>query len=108
MYDETATSFSWLFKTFFKAISSKALRTIFTNQDLAMAKAILEVMPQTCHRLCLWHMMQNACKNVNTLFRGEEGVHNALTNFFDHIGEESEFVAAWYSMFDEYDTHEND
>ncbi|XP_070660633.1 protein FAR1-RELATED SEQUENCE 5-like [Malus domestica] len=50
----------------------------------------------------------NACKNVNTLFRGEEGVHNALTNFFDHIEEESEFVSAWYSMLDEYNAHEND
>ncbi|KAM1186326.1 hypothetical protein PS2_015196 [Malus domestica] len=46
--------------------------------------------------------------NIYSAVVGEEGVHNALTNFFDHIGEESEFVAAWYSMFDEYDTHEND
>ncbi|KAM1054748.1 hypothetical protein ACFX13_002111 [Malus domestica] len=108
MYDETAASFSWLFKTFLKAMSSKAPRTIFTDQDPAMAKAILEVMPQTYHRLCLWHLMQNACKNLNTLFRGEEGVHNALTKFVDHIEEENEFVAAWYSMLDEYDAHEND
>ncbi|XP_068305150.1 protein FAR1-RELATED SEQUENCE 5-like [Pyrus communis] len=108
MYDETAASFSWLFKTFLKAMSSKAPRTIFTDQDPVMAKAILEVMPQTYHRLSLWHLMQNACKNLNTLFRGEEGVHNALTTKFDHIEEESEFAAAWYSMLDEYDAHEND
>ncbi|XP_017190508.2 protein FAR1-RELATED SEQUENCE 5-like [Malus domestica] len=50
-----------------------------------------------------------ACKNVNTLFRGEEGVHSqCFDKIFDHIKEESEFVAAWYSMLDEYDAHEND
>ena len=52
MYDETAASFSWLFETFLEAMSQKHPKTIFTDQDAAMAKAIKEVLPNTYHRLC--------------------------------------------------------
>ncbi|XP_059627203.1 protein FAR1-RELATED SEQUENCE 5-like [Cornus florida] len=41
MYDETTDSFGWLFNTFLNAISHKAPRTILTDQDAAMAKALV-------------------------------------------------------------------
>ncbi|KAK2654572.1 hypothetical protein Ddye_014428 [Dipteronia dyeriana] len=52
-------------------MSGKTPKTIFTDQDVAMAKAILHVMPSTYHRLFTWHMMQNALELVNDVFRGE-------------------------------------
>ncbi|KAK2666048.1 hypothetical protein Ddye_004622 [Dipteronia dyeriana] len=57
-----------------QAISEKTPKTILTEQDVAMAKAISHVMPNTYHRLCTWHMMQNALKHVNDVFRGPSGV----------------------------------
>ena len=45
MYDETTNSFIWLFKTFLEAMSNKHPKTIFTNQDATMVKAISYVMP---------------------------------------------------------------
>ncbi|KAK3188637.1 hypothetical protein Dsin_028198 [Dipteronia sinensis] len=105
MYDETTDSFIWLFETFLQAMSGKALKTIFTDQDTAMAKAILHVMPCTYHRLCTWHIMQNALKNVNGVFRGE--VKRALSQFFDEIEEENDFLMAWNHMLEEYNVHGN-
>ncbi|KAF7845235.1 protein FAR1-RELATED SEQUENCE 5-like [Senna tora] len=46
LYDETASSFKWLFKTFLEANLQKKPQTIFTDQDQAMAKALHEVMPE--------------------------------------------------------------
>ncbi|XP_057452442.1 protein FAR1-RELATED SEQUENCE 5-like [Lotus japonicus] len=45
LYDETAESFEWLFKTFLKAMCGKKPKTIFTYQDAAMARAIAENVP---------------------------------------------------------------
>ena len=64
LYDETI---QWLFEAFFEAMSGKKPNTIFTEQDPATAKAISLVMPNTYHRLCKWHLMQNALKRVNHL-----------------------------------------
>ncbi|KAK2662456.1 hypothetical protein Ddye_001030 [Dipteronia dyeriana] len=105
MNDETIDSFVWLFETFLQAMSRRTPKTIFTDQDVVMAKAILHVMPSTYHRLCTWHMMQNALKHVYGLFRGE--VKNVLSGFFYEIEDESDFLMAWNHMLDEYNVHEN-
>ena len=63
LYDETIDTFQWLFE----AMSGKKPNRIFTDQDPAMAKAFSLVMPNTYHRLCKWHLMQNALKRVNHL-----------------------------------------
>lgn len=47
LYDETAESFKWLFERFLVAHIGKRPKTIFTDQDLAMAKTLSEVMPNT-------------------------------------------------------------
>ncbi|KAL7264194.1 hypothetical protein ACSBR1_002196 [Camellia fascicularis] len=72
IYDETADSFIWLFRRFLDAMSSKAPKIIFTDQDAAMAKAIPIVMPNTKHRLCTWHLMQNALWHANSIFKDKE------------------------------------
>ncbi len=45
LYDETANSFVWLFKTFLNVMSGKKPKTILTDEDAAMAKAIKIVLP---------------------------------------------------------------
>ena len=49
-------SFEWLFETFLHAMSRKALKTIFTDQDIVMAAAIRATMPDTFHGLCTFHI----------------------------------------------------
>ncbi|XP_028080652.1 protein FAR1-RELATED SEQUENCE 5-like [Camellia sinensis] len=107
MYDETTDSFIWLFKKFLEAMSNKHSKTIFTDQDAAMAKAISYVMPNTYHRLCTWHMMQNAVKHMSGIFSGPGGVRSVLGKFIDEYEEEEEFFAAWNAMLDEFDVHDN-
>lgn len=58
LYNDSADSFEWLFGTFFKCMSGKKPNMIFTDQDVAMAKAISLIMLETHRRLCLWHLSQ--------------------------------------------------
>ncbi|CAL5375920.1 unnamed protein product [Camellia sinensis] len=97
MYDETADSFVWLFRRFLEAMSSKAPKTIFTDQDAAMAKAIPIVMPNTTHRLCTWHLMQNALRHANSIFKDkavkDKGMKSVLSTFmhFDRVLSEKRY-----------------
>jgi zinc finger SWIM domain-containing protein 3 len=65
MYDETFESFKWLFETFLKAHNGKQPKTIYTDQDVAMAKAVKEVFLEAWHGLCTFHIMQNAIKHLS-------------------------------------------
>jgi zinc finger SWIM domain-containing protein 3 len=39
-------------------------QTILTDEDAEMAKAISKVLPFAHHKLCVWHVNQNACKHL--------------------------------------------
>jgi zinc finger SWIM domain-containing protein 3 len=52
LYDETIESFKWLFGSFLDAHAGKKPRSIFTDQDPAMAKVLGEMMLETWHGLC--------------------------------------------------------
>ncbi|CAL5384853.1 unnamed protein product [Camellia sinensis] len=112
MYDETADSFVWLFRRFLEAMSSKAPKTIFTDQDAAMAKAIPVVMPNTTHRLCTWHLMQNALRHANSIFKDkatvkDKGIKSVLSTFMYDIEDEEEFTLKWEEMLDKYEVRDN-
>ncbi|XP_059669506.1 protein FAR1-RELATED SEQUENCE 5-like [Cornus florida] len=72
LLDETTDSFVWLFETFLEAMENKAPKTIFTDQCQAMANAIKKVFPNTCHRLCSWHISKNATQNIGSLYANYE------------------------------------
>ncbi|XP_075640620.1 protein FAR1-RELATED SEQUENCE 5-like [Castanea sativa] len=107
LYEETIDTFQWLFKAFFEAMSGKKPNTIFTDQDPAMAKAISLVMPNTYHRLCKWHLMQNALKGVNHLLRGEDEFRSDLDACFKIWEEEEEFLSAWDAILHKYNAFDN-
>ncbi|XP_028073995.1 protein FAR1-RELATED SEQUENCE 5-like [Camellia sinensis] len=106
LYDETAESFVWLFQNFLEAMSIKAPKTLFTDQDAAMAKAIPIGMPDTSHRSCTWHLMQNALKHVNCLFQ-DKGIKGVLNKFFFDIEDANQWKLEWAEMLDKYDAREN-
>ncbi|XP_073027865.1 protein FAR1-RELATED SEQUENCE 5-like isoform X2 [Primulina eburnea] len=107
LYDETASSFKWLFETFLEAHKQKKPLTIFTDQDQAMAKALQEVMPEVFHGLCTWHLMQNGIKHLGNLMK--DGSH-FLTDFkrcMYGIDDETRFEEAWSVLLVQYNIQEN-
>lgn len=69
LYEESAESFEWLFNAFFRIMSAEKPQTFITDQDPAISFAVSLVMPQTYHRLCVWHLEKNAFKHLNHVFR---------------------------------------
>jgi hypothetical protein len=74
LYDETKSSFKWLFEAFLEAHKQKHPRTIYTDQDMAMKNAISMVFPRSWHGLCTFHIMQNAIKHLVRMERDESSV----------------------------------
>jgi zinc finger SWIM domain-containing protein 3 len=84
----------------------KKPQTILTDEDAAMAKAIKIVLPESHHRICVWHMNQNACKHPS----GVVDEYKFNTDFQKCIydqEEEEDFLNAWNNLLDKYDLREN-
>ncbi|KAG6703898.1 hypothetical protein I3842_07G108600 [Carya illinoinensis] len=108
LVNETAESYIWLLRTWQEAMLGRAPSTIITDDDKAMAKAISEVLPNTTHRLCLWHILQKFPEHL-------AHVYNKFPDFqkeFRHCIHETitvdEFEQEWSSILAKYGLVDND
>ncbi|XP_026392399.1 protein FAR1-RELATED SEQUENCE 9-like [Papaver somniferum] len=108
LYDETAETFEWLFDIFAKTMSGKKPKSIFTDQDAAMAKALASEWPETTHRLCIWHIFQNAAKHLNHVFEKFDNFAKEFSNCVYDYEEEKEFIDAWKNMLEKYKLQDNE
>ena len=65
--DEKVETYIWLLETFLKAMRQKKPKSIITDGDAAMMKAIRKVLSDVRHRLCAWHIEKNMQKHLNYL-----------------------------------------
>ncbi|XP_020235258.1 protein FAR1-RELATED SEQUENCE 5 [Cajanus cajan] len=107
LYDETTESYKWLFKTFLEAHKQKRPQTIFTDQDQAMAKALVEVIPETYHGLCTWHLMQNGIKHLGNLMKGESHFLSDFKKCMYGYDDEEQFEEGWRNLLEKFDVKEN-
>ncbi|KAK6115393.1 hypothetical protein DH2020_007662 [Rehmannia glutinosa] len=101
MSDETESSFEWLFRTFLDSMSDKQPETIFTDQCQAMMNAIETVFPCAHHRLCQWHINQNAPSHLGSL-NGDSKFKQLWHKCMNYCESEEEFEVTWKILMDEY------
>ncbi|KAL3509230.1 hypothetical protein ACH5RR_028631 [Cinchona calisaya] len=108
LYDETALTFERLFDIFSRAMSGKKPNTILTDQDVAMAKALTSTWHDTRHRLCIWHIFQNAANHLSSVFAKYKSFANDFSSCVYDFDEEDDFIRKWKEMLDKYDLQDND
>ena len=72
-----------------------------------MSKAIKNVLPDTNHRLCVWHMYQNAAKRLSSVFSGSKSFKLDFSYCVYDCEDEAEFLHAWEEMLRKYDLSTN-
>ena len=87
--DETILSYVWLLEAFLEVMHQRHPRSLITDGDAAMARAIEIVLPAADHRLCSWHIEQIMLKR----FRGAK--LNNFRKFIYSAMEEGEFDRLW-------------
>ncbi|KAL2335233.1 hypothetical protein Fmac_016446 [Flemingia macrophylla] len=108
LYNESVESLKWLFRVFIKTMSGSKPKTILTDQNVITAEAINSMLPQTNHRVCVWHVYQDALKQLNHLSFESGSFVNDLRSCFFYHEEEEDFVNAWNAILDKYDLWENE
>ncbi|KAL0012772.1 hypothetical protein SO802_007880 [Lithocarpus litseifolius] len=94
LYDEKAKSFKWLFERFLVAHAGKRPKTIFTDQDPAMAKALSE------------HIMQNGIKHLENLMKNGSSFLQVFKTCMFEFNDEIEFEKTWEDMIETYAIHD--
>ncbi|XP_047326870.1 protein FAR-RED IMPAIRED RESPONSE 1-like [Impatiens glandulifera] len=104
---EDSQTFIWLFKSWLTCMGGRAPQGIITDQCKAMEIAILEVFPNTHHRLCLWHIMKKIPSKFSSYAKYKlikknlkNVVYNSLTS--------DECETNWNKFIEEFNLGGND
>ncbi|XP_065877113.1 protein FAR-RED IMPAIRED RESPONSE 1-like [Euphorbia lathyris] len=105
LYDETAETFMWLFETFVNTMLGKKPKSILTDQDPAMAKALATQWPESHHRL--WHIYQNAAKHLKCVFENFKDFAKDFSSLIYDYEDVEDFLIAWQNMLEKYKLQAN-
>ena len=82
-------------------------KTVFTDQDKAMARALSEILPDTKHCLCTWHLKQNGIKHLGNLMKNDSHFLTDFSKCMHKISEEEKFEEAWSKLISSHNVEEN-
>ncbi|XP_035550049.1 protein FAR1-RELATED SEQUENCE 5-like [Juglans regia] len=108
LVNETAESYIWLLRTWQEAMLGRAPATIITDDDKAMAKAISEVLPNTTHLLCLWHILQKFPEHLAHVYHKFPDFQKEFHHCIHDTITADEFEEEWVSILVKYDLVGND
>jgi len=70
-----------------------------------MAKAIRIVLGH--HRICVWHMNQNACNHLSGVVEDYKKFNADFQSYIYDQEDEEDFINAWNNLLDKYKLREN-
>ncbi|KAM0032815.1 putative MULE transposase domain, FHY3/FAR1 family [Helianthus debilis subsp. tardiflorus] len=99
---ETADSYRWLLRMYVKAFGV-APKVVVTDQDPAMKRAILDVLPDSRHRLCMWHIWEKLTPKLGPVLCNTPDFKKTLEKIVwsDSISR-NEFEEKWHAILSEY------
>jgi transposase-like protein len=59
-------------------MGGKAPRLIITDEDASIKSAIRTVLPDTIHKLCMWHIMEKFPEKVGPLLKHDDNFWSRL------------------------------
>ena len=89
-------------------MKGKTPKTIYTDQVASIARAIRVILPSSHHRLCLWHIYQNAAKHLNAIFQKFSTFSQAFKKYIYDPESIEEFESSWKGLLEDYDLKDND
>ncbi|XP_071905953.1 protein FAR1-RELATED SEQUENCE 5-like [Coffea arabica] len=101
--DERIETYEWVLSTFVEAMKGRKPVAVMTDGDSAMRRAIKNLLPDACHRLCSWHLHRNARSNIRC-----EEFNNRLYDLMARKFSTLEFEDRWARLVNECGVVENE
>ncbi|XP_047179147.1 protein FAR-RED ELONGATED HYPOCOTYL 3 [Vigna umbellata] len=106
--DESAATFSWLFRTWLKGVGGQVPKVIITDHDKTLKSVISDIFPNSSHCICLWHVLGKVSENLapvikkheNFMAKFEKCIYRSLTS--------DDFEKRWWKIVDKCELREDE
>ncbi|KAJ3678502.1 hypothetical protein LUZ60_002305 [Juncus effusus] len=95
IYEQKYETFKWLFETFLRTHNFKQPKTILTDDNPLVVQVVNEIVPESVHGFCTWHLMHDANKHLSGYNKGNLDLVKNFRDCMYEIEEEKEFEEAF-------------
>ncbi|KAH6779067.1 hypothetical protein C2S52_010304 [Perilla frutescens var. hirtella] len=101
--DETKSTFTWLMRTWLKAVASHSPKVIITDNDRSLIEATHDVFPSASHCFCPWHVFAGVGPNLSHKFNESELFLMKFKKCTYRSWTSEEFDKRWRKMVKQFD-----
>lgn len=107
LFDETESTYVWLFSAWLEAMSGRHPVTIITDQEEVLGEAIVQVFPKTHHCFCKWDILNKASKQLASVERSHPTFQAEFQKCMNLTETVDEFELSWKSLIDRFGLRKN-
>ncbi|XP_062081139.1 protein FAR-RED IMPAIRED RESPONSE 1-like [Humulus lupulus] len=100
--DETKDTYCWFLRVFLDCMGNKMLKVMLTDNDERIEFVVNKLLSDSTHRLCAWHLGNNATKNIKIL-EFNQGFYDLIYTYYT----EEEFEEKWSELLARFGLREN-
>ena len=100
--DESKSTYMWLMQAWFRAMGEHAPKVILTDQDNALKEAVAEVLPDSCHCFCLWHMLNKIPEKLSHVILHHANFMTKFNKCVLKSQTSEQFEKRWWKMVDKF------
>lgn len=108
LLDESESSFTWLLKTWLSAMNNQPPVSITTDQDRAIQVAVAQVLPETRHCICRWHILREGQERLAHIYLAHPSFYGELYSCINFSETIEDFESSWGILLDKYDLRKNE
>ncbi|XP_022979146.1 protein FAR-RED IMPAIRED RESPONSE 1-like [Cucurbita maxima] len=105
--DCTKPTFTWLLKTWLRAMGGQAPKVIITDQDKALKLAIEEVFPNTRHCFALWHIMEKIPETLAHVIKRHKNFLSKFNKCILKSWTDEQFDMRWWKMVSRFELQDD-
>ncbi|CAA0813009.1 Protein FAR-RED ELONGATED HYPOCOTYL 3 [Striga hermonthica] len=106
--DETEATFSWVIRSWLKAMGGQAPKVIITDQDRAVKFVISDVLPSSLHFYSLWYVMGKVSETLSPVIKQNENFLSKFEKCVYRSWTEEEFEKRWRKLVERFELGENE
>ncbi|KAG7638199.1 Protein FAR1-RELATED SEQUENCE 2 [Arabidopsis thaliana] len=102
------STYSWLFRTWLKAVGGQAPGVMITDQDKLLSDIVVEVFPDARHIFCLWSVLSKISEMLNPFVSQDDGFMESFRNCVASSWTDEHFERRWSNMIGKFELNENE
>ncbi|KAI4338962.1 hypothetical protein MLD38_023961 [Melastoma candidum] len=101
--DQSRATFTWLLRTWLRAMGGKSPTVILTEQDGEKKAAVAEILPQTRHCYYLWHILEKVSENFAHVINRHEKFFSEFHKCIFKSSTDEQFDMRWWKMLPRFE-----